>query len=203
VKIFSYLSRGDSNGVSDFSHLLKAPIRPGLIPGKKYVCLMPSSRWQNKEWPVSNYVQWIQKSSLFPVVLGTPNDVASQALVKALESLKIEHQNEIGRSSFSDLAHLLKGATGFVGSDTGLFHFAESFGTRCAVFFGPTMPDQGFGPQKPATTVVIQKDLGCRPCGKDGRFCYRVFDRAACLRSISPKEFFSNNGFGEQKSDTP
>jgi ADP-heptose:LPS heptosyltransferase len=199
--VFAETAASGAAGRVDFTHLLKQVPKIKLPTAKNYICVMPSSRWENKEWPTAHYLDWIQRTGIYPVILGAQNDKASHRLASALLALEIPHQNEIGKANFVDLAHLFKNSSGFVGGDTGLFHLAESLGTRCAVFFGPTHPEQGFGPLKPETTVVLEKNLLCRPCGKDGRFCYRFFDQKACLNSVTPKDLENAIGFSSTRVD--
>ena len=150
-----------------------------------YLCVMPSSKWSGKEWPVENYVQVFKKIKVLPVILGRKSDSKSVALVDALRKAKLEYVSGVGKWSLQDTATILSKAKGFIGVDTGLAHLAQSLGVRTWVLFGPTTPDLGFGPWG-FKSHAIDADVKCRPCGKDGRFCYRLTDRFRCMQSISP-----------------
>lgn len=159
--------------------------------GERYYCVMPSSRWPGKQWPVEFFVEWIKaqsmRSTAVPVILGSSSDRSSVELAARLSRENLKHVSAIGRTPLGALAGLLAGAEAYFGVDTGAAHLAESLGVPAHVIFGPTAPDAGFGPRLPASRAY-GADLWCRPCGKDGRACFRIWDRYACLRLLAPAQ---------------
>ena len=99
----------------------------------------------------------------------------------------------VGRWSIREVAQVIAKASFYLGNDTGLAHLAEAVGTAARVIFGPTVPDMGFGPWR-QESFVLQADLGCRPCGKDGRYCYRFTDRYACMKALTAEEVLVHLG---------
>lgn len=167
----------------DCRHLALAHSLPQGLEGKNYWALMPSAAWPSKTWGVLKYIDLIRQLGIFPVILGTDRDRASLRLAEELRERKIPHLSGVGHWSLAQTARVLQGARAYLGSDTGLAHLAEAVGTRAYVIFGPTTPDFGFGPWR-SESRSIGRALGCRPCGKDGRFCIRVWEPYACLRGL-------------------
>jgi len=95
-----------------------------------------------------------------------------------------------GRLNLIEIRELIARAALFVGPDSGPMHIAASTATPIVAYFGPTLPAH-FGPWRPgvdpAKTVILQKDLTCRPCRQ--REC--VTADFSCLRAITPDEVFA------------
>ncbi|MGE0614726.1 MAG: glycosyltransferase family 9 protein [Bacteriovoracia bacterium] len=169
---------------------LPAELREGGRP-KRYLAVMPDSLWEGKRWSIDFYVDWLRAHGGvdfgLPVVLGTKNDVFSRTLVERLADAQIPHYSGVDRFTWAETAAILGGAQAYVGGDTGLAHLAEAVGTPALVIFGPTAADAGFGPWR-AGSQAIGSSLGCRPCGKDGRYCYRFWNRHQCMKEVSPSQ---------------
>ena len=148
------------------------------------ICVMPASKWDGKKWPGSKYVQLFKTYHAFPIVLGSQSDAESKTLCELLTAAQIPHYSGVGKWNLTQTACVLAMSKGYLGSDTGLAHLAEAVGVSAQVIYGPTTPDMGFAPWRPES-VSIGKAMGCRPCGKDGRFCFRVFNRYSCLKDLS------------------
>lgn len=189
----SLTAGGNGSERPNLTHLLKssnaADLDLSLEIQKRmpYLCVMPAARWPGKQWPTEKYVEVLAKSRDFtPLVLGSAKDEASHRLADALDQRGIPFWNGIGKFTLPQVARILARSLGYVGSDTGLAHLAESVGVPAQVIFGPTVPDMGFGPWR-NESVALGASLGCRPCGKDGRFCYRFWNRYECLTLVDPE----------------
>lgn len=192
---FSAIVGGTGDQKPDLRHLVGVQTIQSLFPADLiarlnthgYLCVMPSSKWNGKKWPVSHYVSLFQNSRRpIPVVLGTAKDPESGKLCEELTRAGIIHFNGTGRWTLRETAAVLAHSKGYLGNDTGLAHLAQAVGVPATVIFGPTVSDMGFGPWG-EKSQAIGLDLGCRPCGKDGRFCYRFHQRYECLRGLSPE----------------
>ena len=71
---------------------------------------MPSSRWQGKKWPVEKFFEALKALNILPVILGSPSDSESRALLSRLEQQKIECVSMVGTWSLRDVAKVLSGA---------------------------------------------------------------------------------------------
>jgi len=157
----------------------------------QYLCVMPSSKWSGKNWPVESYLTLIKKLPYFPVILGTEKDAQSKLLCDKLQSLGIPHFNGVGKWNLGQTCHVLKNSSGYLGGDTGLAHLAESIGIPARVIFGPTTPDMGFKPWRNESRT-FGLSLWCRPCGKDGRICLRLTQKYMCLKDLTPENILNN-----------
>jgi len=191
VRRFTQRVGGSGNERPNLKHLLQGGDLPpelhSLLQKKqKYFCVMPSSRWKGKKWPVDSYFQTLSQLADVPVILGTDYDQESKELVRKLEMSGVSHISGVGRWSLKQTALILSHSAGYLGGDTGLAHLAEAVGVSASVIFGPSSSDMGFGPWKKESRS-IEIPLVCRPCSKDGRFCYRLTKKYACLKNLSPQ----------------
>ncbi len=162
-----------------------------LVPfSSPYLCVMPDASRKGKRWSVEGYVEALKDSPLLPVILGTEKDTESVKLVRLLRQRSIPHFSGVGNWDLSRVACVLAQARVYLGGDTGLAHLAEAMGIPAVILFGPTVPDLGFGPWRPESHS-LGISLWCRPCGKDGRFCFRPIRRHQCLRLLEPKQVVS------------
>jgi heptosyltransferase II len=157
---------------------------------KPFICVMPASLWRGKRWPVSQYLKVVKNIGLMPVVLGSSSDQESSDLVSALEAESISHVSGVGKWDLRQVAWVLAHSAVYLGNDTGLAHLAEAVGTPAFVIYGPTTSDMGFGAWRP-NSRAIEGVLWCRPCGKDGRYCFRIWRRFVCQEGVTAEKVIS------------
>lgn len=189
VQRYSQMSGINKQSETNLSHLMTSKNRGVVVDlssiPKPYICVMPDSLGIGKKWPTSMFLETLKTSNKFyPVIMGSEGDTCSHDLVKAMESAGLPHLSGVGKWSLREVAQVLHGAVCYFGNDTGLAHLAEAMGTPALVIYGPTHPQMGFGPWKPQSKMITS-DLGCQPCGKDGRFCYRRKEKYLCLTSLN------------------
>ncbi len=190
--------RGDEH--ANFTHLVvrgadvfeKEPFLNERLKNRSFVCLMPGSLWPGKRFSVARFAEIAEQLREVVVVLGTNRDAESVELVKLLEQRGVSFVSGVGKWDLSQTAAVLARARAYLGNDTGLAHLAEAVGTPAHVVFGPTMPDMGFGPWRPESHSY-GAELGCRPCGKDGRYCYRS-TKFLCLQKIDSSQILRGLG---------
>jgi heptosyltransferase-2 len=202
VERFTCLLGGSGKERPNLTHLLDQQDLPADLQlflnqyRMPYLCVMPSSRWDGKKWPVLHYFKTLEKlPHRIPVILGSTSDRESIELVEMLAKAGKLFYSGVGKWKLKQTAAILSESDGYLGGDTGLAHLAEAVGTSARVIFGPTSPDMGFGPwRKESRSLGLS--LGCRPCSKDGRFCYRITKKYYCLKGLSPEtvlESFKKN----------
>jgi ADP-heptose:LPS heptosyltransferase len=78
----------------------------------------------------------------------------------------------------------------FIGNDTGPLRFADALNKKIVALYGP-LDEKVYGPYPfdEKRTVVVKKDLPCRPCYKKFRMPICNRDRE-CIKSISVEEVF-------------
>ncbi|MDR0765419.1 MAG: glycosyltransferase family 9 protein [Odoribacteraceae bacterium] len=156
----------------DFSARLDGHVRENTIT------LVPSANWEMKRWPVA---RWQELVRLLPsrrfLLLAGPADAFCEE-IRAVDPGRVT--NLAGKTSLLESCYMIKISRLVISADTGLLHVADLFDVPCLALMGPT----AFGfPAGPRATV-IEADLPCRPCTKDGRGrCKRA---RSCMEEITP-----------------
>ena len=158
----------------------------GLPAGAPYAVLQPGSRWKFKCWTGEGNAGLIAHLSLrrlHPVVTSGPDPEELEQVERIRERCTAPFTSLAGRLSFKELGALIASARLYVGVDSAPMHLAAAVGTPVIALFGPTGAfnwapwegiDWGYAPERPAGTrlvgrhAVVQKEMGCIPCGQDG-----------------------------------
>ena len=145
-----------------------------------FVALAPSAAWPLKRWPLAYWKELINLNPhVFFIVLGGPRDHFCQELVTAAP----DHvSNTAGHLSLLESCAVVDHAHAVISADTGILHVADYLRKPGIALLGPT----AFGHPSGNTLRVLETNLPCRPCTKDGSgSCYRSIQQE-CLMSISP-----------------
>lgn len=166
------------------------PLRPLAAPaGTARLGLAPGARWDAKRWPEENFAALLRgfraRTSLPVTIFLGPREAAwfaGSALARAaaeLDGVVVSSDLPLPR-----LAAELAACRALVTNDSGLLHLAEAAGTPVLALFGPTVRAFGYYPCLPGSRV-LERDLACRPCSRNGRRpCWR--GDLACLAEIEP-----------------
>ena len=97
---------------------------------------------------------------------------------------------EFTSMSLNKIIALIDKCSLVVANDTGPMHFAQALGKKIVTMFGP-VDERVYGPYfyKEGRTVVLKKDLPCRPCYKKFKLPACPYDKK-CLKDISVNEVF-------------
>lgn len=167
----------------------------GVADAKKpFVCLAPGSVWATKKWGDKNFLKLAEQLAargLRVFLVGSSAEAETCDWI----SEKVEAATSLaGRTSLADLGRILKEAQFAVTNDSGTMHLASLVGCPTVSIFGPTTLDLGYRPWQ-SQAKVIQKDLGCRPCGKHGHQKCPIGTHE-CMKSITADEVFeATQGF--------
>ncbi len=145
-----------------------------------FVALAPSAAWPLKRWPLAYWKELINLNPhVYFIVLGGPRDHFCQELVTAAP----DHvSNCAGHLALLESCAVVQHAHAVISADTGILHVADYLQKPGIAIIGPT----AFGFPSGNTLKVLETNLSCRPCTKDGRgTCYRSIQQE-CLTSISP-----------------
>lgn len=141
-----------------------------LIPNiKPFILVNPSSIWETKKWPDYKFINLIEKiynKYKTPVVL-TGSSKEKKYLDLISSSLVDKVINTAGKTTLSDLLHLIKYADLLITNDSGPMHIAVLTKTPIIAIFGPTTKELGFFPYSDNSTV-FESDIKCRPCKLHG-----------------------------------
>ena len=162
-----------------FSEVSSLSIEPESI------VLCPGAAWKMKRWPLSHWIELVKLMRDFRfVVLGGKGESFCEDLA-AVDPSRIV--NIAGKSDLIQSCRLVSRAPLVIAADTGLIHVADILGIPGISLMGPT----AFGFPSGESVVVLEKDLACRPCSKDGRGgCSREVWQQ-CMVDISPGEVAS------------
>jgi heptosyltransferase-2 len=155
------------------------------LTGRRVVALAPGARWETKRWPAAKFSELADNLGCGVLVLGAASDKeACRTAASTAGSV-----NACGRLSLMETAAALKRASVLVTNDSAPLHIAEAVGTPVVALFGPTVRQFGYYPLLDESTV-LEKDLECRPCSRNGaRTCH--IESRDCLEKIDTGEVLS------------
>ena len=148
-----------------------------------FAVLAPGAAHATKRWPVRHWralsVQ-LQRLGYGVIAVGGADD---RPLGESLGSGVV---NTAGEFTLQETGACLARAAVAISGDTGVMHMATGVGTRVIALFGPTVELFGFFPYS-KRAVVLQQDLGCRPCSAMGtERCPLGHHR--CLEDVLPDQ---------------
>jgi len=147
----------------------------------KWVTLVPSAAWELKRWPVAYWQELVKlREDLHFVVLGGPND-AFCADIKAVAPGRVI--NLAGATSLMESFCAVWHSPYVISGDTGFLHAADLFQKNGQALIGPT----AFGFPSNPKMKVMEVDLPCRPCTKDGNVKCKLKEEKKCMMDISPQ----------------
>lgn len=156
-----------------------------------FLCIGPSASFANKCWPLEHYqtlIEALLKLKQTVVIVGGKNEEEPTKL-ETLFGDKIH--NLAGLFSPLESAVLLEKSRVAICNDTSIGHLAEAMGTPALTLFGPTVRELGYAPFQ-EKSVLIEKELACRPCTRNGKDPCKHEQKNLCLTSIAPEEVLSH-----------
>jgi len=154
----------------------------------RWIVLLPGGRWDNKRWPVRNFVELVRRLGDIPdtkaVVLGSPSErplgeeIAASAPERCL--------NLAGMTSLDEMIEWIRLSHLTITNDTGPMHVAAAMRRPVIAVFGPTAP-WNTGPFGQLENVLQATELPCVPCMKS-KCAYR--EPLACLHLVKPDVVF-------------
>lgn len=153
----------------------------------EYIVVAPGGAWSGKQWNAENFAEVAQSMArLFPVVvLGGEVDNQCAGIAIAAQSVAPESISLQGQTSMVESAAIVQRAKLFIGNDSGLGHVADAAGIPTIIVEGPTHPSLGYSVYSDRS-VNVGANLICRPCSKNGRFCWRLGLRS-CMSLVTPQ----------------
>lgn len=128
---------------------------------KRYLVVVPSAAYALKRWPMDHWKKLVERNSDKKiVVLAGPTDIFTAELNQFSNIV-----NLTGKTSLLESAAIINRAQVIVTNDTGMLHFSEQLGKKTIALMGPAP----FGFPSRSSTVIMEKNLYCRPCSKHGQ----------------------------------
>lgn len=145
------------------------------------IVLAPSANWELKRWPEDYWVQLIKKNpdKKF-LILGGPQDLFCNTIAQQGGA---HAKSLVGQVSWAQSMQIIAQCQMLVSGDTGLLHYADVLGVKTIALIGPT----AFGYPSRASSHVLEVELPCKPCTKDGNTRCRNTVHKRCLREITPE----------------
>ncbi|MBA3895156.1 MAG: lipopolysaccharide heptosyltransferase II [Gemmatimonadales bacterium] len=129
-----------------------------------FIAIAPGSIWGTKRWP---YYPALAAALEGPVVVvGGHEDAALAAEVAAAAPGRA--WSAAGALSLRASAALIERARVLVTNDSAPLHLATAVSTPVVAVYGPTVPEQGFGPRGSRSLALGHAGLACRPCSAHG-----------------------------------
>jgi heptosyltransferase II len=175
-----YRSLNIKSGDEDY---IKEVLGRQSAAGSKLIVVAPGAKSQVKCWDKQNFRQLCRTliAAGYPVVLvgdKSDQDICSYIL-RDFEQPIIDL---CAKTDFSQLAALLKQAHLLISNDSAVMHLASYLNIPVGAIFGPT-DEEKYAPWS-EKSIVIKKDIFCRPCAK--AICR--FVAGQCLASIKPAD---------------
>lgn len=140
----------------------------GLDQAKVLLGINAGAKWPTKMWPKERFIAVTKKTAdelgAKVLIFGGPeeSELSEDIAVEIGEAaLSIA-----GKTSLKESAALIAKCTLFLSNDSGPMHMATAVGVPVVALFGPTVQAFGFSPK--GKSIVIEKELDCRPCSLHG-----------------------------------
>ena len=147
-----------------------------------FLAIIPGAAWGQKQWSSKKYIRVLEKINLPAVLIGSKKDIICNKIALGFKKAV----NLAGKTDLRLAVSIISNATKVIGSDTGLVHAAEALGKKVIMIMGPTSKQTGGGTIK-NKSVIIEKDIFCRPCSQNGKFpCFRA--NQECMDLIVPND---------------
>ncbi len=148
---------------------------------EEYICLVPSAAWELKRWDVAYWKELIlQLPDRKFLVIGGPADDFCEEIAAVAPERAI---SLAGKTSLMDSCYVVHETVLTISADTGFIHAADLFGKKGIFLAGPT----AFGYPTGKQISILEKEMPCRPCTKDGRGkCSQKINKE-CLMALTPK----------------
>jgi ADP-heptose:LPS heptosyltransferase len=149
---------------------------PILIPDS-FVILAPSAAWPLKRWPIDYYQKIINTfSEINFVIIGGPEDHFAM-------DLKGQNvTNLVSKLNWFQTGQIISKCKSLI-ADTGVLHWADYMGISTIGILGPT----AFGTPFRPSTKIMNLNLPCSPCSKEGNSVCKIKETQKCLKDLTPE----------------
>ena len=156
---------------------------------KVLIGMVPSAQWPGKRWPASKFKELTkmisEKINCNIVIIGGSNDSFCDEIAEVADNA----YSLAGKISMIESAVALSLCDIVITNDTGMMHVAEAVGTDVIGIMGPTSYEFGCYPYR-STSRVVELDMCCRPCSKNGKGVCIMMGKRPCLNNITPDMVF-------------
>ena len=162
--------------------------QPGYFK-EPIIVIAPGSVWETKKWPPIYFQELIAtllaKTSHTISLIGSASDAELCSAIMPKEH-KGRVLNLAGTMTLDQTISHIQQSVLLIANDSAPIHLASLVNCPTIAIFGPTHPAFGFGPLS-EQSIVMQKDLACRPCSIHGQKSCPLGSHA-CMREIRSQE---------------
>lgn len=139
-----------------------------------FILMHPGAQKESRQWPPRMFAELAkrlleERPELHCIFTGVAaeSDLVEQVKRFMPSDLRNRTRTAVGKSSITELAHLMRRAEMVVCHDTGALHLARSVGAPLLALLGPEN-DFRWGPysQGPSWAVSLRYRVPCAPCGR-------------------------------------
>jgi len=169
LDIQEIITQGDLNYSFEDIRIVDSLLEELNAQDKKLVLVHAVSPYQEKDWPLEKWKEFIKKASeknkdLLFLFLGSPDQ--KEELDKIIRNLGIKNiKNIAGKTSVIQFILLISKCDLIMGSDSGPVHFAELTKTPIITLYGPTFEER-WGPPKNRGMAVREGSIKSLPVEK-------------------------------------
>jgi heptosyltransferase-2 len=165
--------------------------RAQLGGDRPLVAFAPGAAKATKRWPLDSWVTLMKRvvnTGADAVVVGGAPDGALASEIASRTSKRAV--SAAGVLSLQATGAVLRRSAALVTGHTAAMHMATAVGTPVVVIAGPTVRAFGYYPYNAPRATVLERDLACRPCARDGGpEC--PLQHHFCMREIAPDVVFA------------
>ena len=165
----------------------------GTMPQGRYrVVVAPVSNSDLRDWPVAHYVSLVRTlvERLDCAVLLVGSKVQAKTLDRIVEESGCSGRvvSLAGRTVWSDMPAVLRGADLVICNNSGIAHLAASVGAPTLAIYSASHQPQEWGPRG-ARSQALMAVVPCSPCGYD-RLSECPYEHA-CMQGLLPEAVFA------------
>jgi heptosyltransferase II len=163
----------------------------GVDTSQLIIGINPGSVWPTKRWSAEGFAELVRllkrQYGCEVLLFGGPEDVPVASAIEARSGGGAV--NLAGKIALRELPAALSLCRVLITNDSGPMHIAVACNVPTVAIFCATTPALGFYPYS-AESIVIEKELACRPCGTHGgRRC--PLGTEDCIHLIPVEQIFS------------
>ncbi|MGZ3808563.1 MAG: glycosyltransferase family 9 protein [Bacteriovorax sp.] len=191
--LYSFYGHGTIPGHLDYPPIMQL----GKKTPQRTVIMGVVATRKTKMWPLENFVQLArlidQRYPDFKVVIPLSKGPDDQIIKEQLLKIGLPSNTSIEHWSLNALPALFKGASFYIGNDTGQKHLAVAVGTKSYTFFGPEPAKEWHPYDSKKHPYFYREGLACRTrthhyCGLS--VCDLSEGHMQCLTFFKPEHIF-------------
>ena len=159
--------------------------------GRPFVAFAPGGSKPTKRWPLDYWVTLVRRvvntGADAVMVGGAPDGALATEIATRSSKRAVSAAGVLGLQA---TGAVLRRAAALVTGHTAAMHMATAVGAPLVALAGPTVREFGYYPYNAVRATVLERDLPCRPCARDGGpEC--PLEHHFCMREIPPEAVFA------------